>query len=128
MLSLSCNKKEERFTICGTMRCPADRNVIYLSIVNGNGIPTKASYIETYNTRTGRKEINLQDSPNYPGGESYKYRLFFNPRAFSTEGDYVVVLVKSETGKEFKVNYLMQGGDCACDVKKVDGPDVLKIE
>lgn len=115
-------------TDCGILRCPSVRNAIYLSVVDANGEPTKASYIETYNTRTEKKEINLQDPPRYNGGANYKYKLFVNPRDFSFGGDFVHVVVKSESGKEFKLDYIIKGGNCTCDVEKVRGADLVVID
>ncbi|MET3114620.1 hypothetical protein AAKU52_002355 [Pedobacter sp. CG_S7] len=126
VFSFGCKRTME--TECGTLSCPPTTNTISLSIIGTDGKPTKAYYLETYNTRTKEKKINLQDSPNYNGGITYKYRLFSNPRNFSSSGDNVIVLVKSESGKEFKLVYLVQGGKCACEVKKLSGPSILTID
>jgi len=39
--------------------------MVQLSVVDANGKPVKVAYIETINTRTGRKRTNLQNGPNY---------------------------------------------------------------
>lgn len=121
-----CKRKME--SDCGTLNCPPQRNTIFLSVVDLNGKPAKAAYIETYNTRTGNKQINLQDPPNYLGGETYKYKLFYNARDFSSSGDNVTVLLKSESGKEYKLIYLVKGGNCACEVEKLSGLSSITVE
>lgn len=123
---LGCEKTEDVLTDCGILRCPVIRNTIYLSVKDVNGNPTEAAYIETYNTRTKKKEINLQT--NSYGSLTYEYPLFRRPRDFSFVGDSVVVLLKSKSGKEFTLNYIIKGGNCTCEVQKVSGPDSIVID
>lgn len=123
---LGCKRTVE--TECGKLRCPPVQNTIYLSIVNAQGKPVKVSYIETYNTRTGKKYTDLQAQANFAGGIPTEYRLFTGPSSFSTFGDNVMVLVRSESGKEYKLLYLIKGGNCACEVTKLSGADNLIIE
>lgn len=115
-------------TECGTIKCPPVRNTVYLSTKDLNGRPTAVSYIETHNIRTGKKEVNLQNSPNYTGGETYRYKLFYNIRDFSFSGDNVLVLVRSQSGKEYILDYTIKGGNCACEVEKVSGVSELVVE
>jgi hypothetical protein len=115
-------------TECGKLRCPPNEKNIYLSVVDAKGKRARASYIETYNTRTGKKHFDLQSQANYGGGTPGSYLLFSNPMSYSFLGDNVTVLIRSESGKEYNLNYLIKGGNCACEVQKLSGPDQLTIE
>ena len=115
-------------TECGKLRCPPNEIDIYLAVVDANGKPARASYIETYNTRTGKKNLDLQSQANHGGRTPSRYTLFTNPMSYSSSGDNMIVLVRSESGKEYNLNYLIKGGNCACEVQKLSGPDQLTIE
>ncbi|RZJ82416.1 MAG: hypothetical protein EOO47_00660 [Flavobacterium sp.] len=115
-------------TDCGTLNCLPIKNSVYLSTFDANGKPVKPKYIETHNLRSGVKQINLQDSRDYIGEETFKYKLFSRTRDFSSGGDKVNVLVRSETGKEYILEYLIKGGNCTCDIEKIYGPDKLVMD
>lgn len=92
--------KREVQTLCGTLRCPIAKGAISISTVNAFGKPFKAAYIETFNFRTGVRDTDLQEWPHLINAVAYKYRIFDNPRAFSTTGDAVSLTIRSESGKE----------------------------
>ena len=125
-LFFGCKKNVE--TECGTLRCPPLRITVQLSVVDTDGKPAKAAYIETINTRTGRKRTNLQNGPDYIATTAYKYNLFQRPSDFSSAGDLVEVLVRSQSGKEYKLTYVIKGGKCTCDLEKLSGPEILVLD
>lgn len=112
-------------TDCGSLNCLPIKNSVYLATFDANGKPAKPKYIETHNLRSGEKQFNLQDSRDYIGQETFKYKLFTRTRDFSSGGDKVNVIVKSETGKEYLLEYVIKGGNCTCDIEKVYGPENL---
>ncbi|RYG09394.1 MAG: hypothetical protein EOO07_23935 [Chitinophagaceae bacterium] len=115
-------------TDCGILNCLPIKNSVYLSTFDANGKPAKPKYIEIHNLRSGEKQINLQDSRDYIGEETFKYKLFSRTRDFSSGGDKINVLVRSETGKEYILEYLIKGGNCTCDIEKIYGPDKLVMD
>jgi hypothetical protein len=120
--------KTEVETPCGTLRCPVNTKSISISTIDAFKKPLKAAYIESYNYRTGIKNTNLQDRPHIINFKAYKYSVFENPRAFSTKGDAVSLYIRSESGKETTTNYKIAGGECACEVIKISGPEVIQIK
>ncbi|HEX8609086.1 MAG TPA: hypothetical protein VF679_10650 [Pedobacter sp.] len=115
-------------TPCGILRCPAEAVSISVLTIDASGKSVKAAYIETLNLRTGFRDINLQEFRNHVKQVTYKYKIFGNPRRFSTTGDAVSVLIRSESGNESTTYFKIAGGECTCDVLKISGPEVIQID
>ena len=124
--SLGCRREVQ--TICGTLRCPVEQTSISIFTVDRFGKPSKAAYIESFNFRTGRRHIDLQEWPNPVNGVSYKYRLFQSPSEFSSTGDAVSVTIRSMSGNESISYYKIAGGECSCNVSKLSGLDTIQID
>jgi hypothetical protein len=124
--TFGCKRQVE--TLCGTLKCPIEEKTVSISTVDAFHKPLKAAYIESFNYRTGVRHTNLQGWPHLVNAVSYKYRVFDNPRAFSATGDAVSLTIRSESGKESTTYHKIAGGQCACDVIRISGLDVIQID
>jgi hypothetical protein len=125
--AVSCN--EESKSNCPNKVCTEEFAMITIKAVNKKGEPVRLRSITSVNQRTKESLKTIDDT--YAGLQKGTYIAVDDKstKLLSEAGDSVLVTAIDSSGTITKTAVLkVAGGNCACHVSKVSGPDEIKFE
>lgn len=126
---LSSCDKEKTPTDCQQMACDASYSMLGISFTDKDGKGVAVKDYSAVNLRTGEliqpaivASLNLVPGYYIVIDDSYRKKL-------STEGDDIKVTGTYEvTGQTKTVTLKVAGGECACHIGKIAGPDKIAFD
>lgn len=125
---LSCKKKTAD-SACGNKMCTQEFRSIVIRFVDNKAIGTEIKDLSVVNQRTGEKVYaNSATTANLTIG-AHIVVDDGNTKSLSEEGDDLKITGTSVATKQTKSAVIkVQGGNCACHINKVSGPEQITFD
>lgn len=127
MLLTACSKKDS--SDCENKICDESFATVIVKFVNKNGDGVAVKNYSSVNQRTGDTLSTSSDSDIYFEAGIYRVVSDNNLRKLSEEGDDIKVSgTLAESGQTKSAIIKIKGGNCACHISKVSGPEQIKFD
>lgn len=131
MALASCKEKNIAANKCGDRVCTEEYATLVINIVNKNGSPAllKKNGYTVENLRT-QKPVYYPPAVDYQFDPGYYFVIADNSvKELSEAGDDIKVTATDSLTNQAKTATLkVSGGECACHIKKLSGPDKIQFD
>ncbi|TKC00629.1 hypothetical protein [Pedobacter cryophilus] len=120
----SCNKPEE--INCENLICTQEFRIVNVKFIDALGNAIEVKDFKSLNLRTNKDltSSNYVDPINAKG--YYTVVTDANTKDLSSKGDYIRVSAKHPVNGTIKeVDFVVSGGECACHISKISGPEEI---
>jgi hypothetical protein len=127
----SCKEKDIDASKCGDRVCTEEYATLTINIVNKDGSPArlKKNSYTVVNQRTN-KPVYFPPAVDYHFENGYFFVIADNStKDLSENGDDIKVTATDSLSNQTKTAIIkVAGGECACHIKKISGPDKIQFD
>ena len=125
---MSCKKKKTD-SACEDKFCTEEFRSLSVKFVDNKGLPTGLKTFKVINQRTGENVYATSAASSNLAKGSYLIVDDGNTKSLSEEGDDLKITGTSEETNQVKSAIIkVKGGQCACHIEKLSGPEQIAFD